>query len=101
MQNKLMSEYVEIKKLYKEVTDKYNNISAAIVADLIKNEAKEPVKDPVFGTFTLARKRNWTYTESVKKLEEKVKIQKTKEQQKGLAKSSETPYLVYTAPKAE
>lgn len=65
------------------------------------NEAGESSKDTVWGKFTAYYTSSWTYTDAVKKLEEKVKIAKIKEEQKGIAKRKVSQALRYTARKED
>jgi cytochrome c556 len=73
----------------------------ALKLDIIKDmeAAGESSKETVWGKFTTYVTTTYKYTDAVKKLEEKVKVAKVKEQQKGLATAVETTSLRYTAPK--
>lgn len=100
MKNKLLKEYVSVVSEYRALDLKREVLRKSIV-ELFDKESIEKVEDADLGTFTLARRMTWTYTDAIKKIEEKVKIAKTKEQQKGLAKASETQYLLYKEPKMQ
>lgn len=51
--------------------------------------------DTNFGSFSVATKKVWSYSPSVVKLEEKLKIARIKDQKKGTATAEENKYLVY------
>lgn len=52
-----------------------------------------------YGKFTVSHRTSYTYSEKVQELEEKVKVAKVKEVQKGIAKESITTYLTATLTK--
>ena len=56
---------------------------------------KEIKAEYAFGKFALATRKSYTYSPKITDLEEKVKLAKLKEQEKGLAKVKETPYLIF------
>ena len=99
MDQALLQEYREIEALYKDVEAKRATVRTAIV-EMLKVEGVRKAETD-YGTFTVGSREVWTYTEKVKNLEEKVKIAKQKEQQKGTAKSVVTEYLVYSPEKLE
>lgn len=94
---KLLEEYVIIEEQFKLIEQKKKDARAAIVADFTKKNIEKVETD--FGSFTISSRTVWSYTDAVKKLEEKVKIAKTKEQEKGVADATTTEFLLYTAPK--
>lgn len=97
-QDKMLGEFVELAALLKSVEERYDEARKKIVATLEK-KGIEKLEDPQFGIFTVSHRVTYEFSDAVKKLEEKVKIAKTKEQQKGLAKvKSDTTFLKYTAP---
>lgn len=93
MQAKLLKEYHLIEEEYKLLEEKRRRLREKIVISLKKDGVDKVESD--FGSFTIAHRLSWVYSKAIGKIEEKLKIAKTKEQQKGLAKSSETEYLVY------
>lgn len=99
MDQSLLAEFKALEAEYKALEIKRNDMRTMIVAMLKEEGVKKAETE--FGNFTVGSREVWTYTAKVKDLEEKVKIQKQKEQQKGLAKSSVTEYLVYTPEKIE
>lgn len=50
-------------------------------------------------TISIARRPYYTYTDAVKKLEDKVKLKKIEEQEKGIAEEKLTEYLLIKFPK--
>jgi hypothetical protein len=96
--NKLLSEYVEVEARFKALEDVKQDLRGKIL-EAFKKEKIDKMEDPTLGTFSIAHKTTWTYSPAVKTLEGKVKIAKIKEQEKGIAKSSESNYLLYNKPK--
>lgn len=94
MNNKLFEKYSNLMFEIKKMDEEKNLLRANILEELKKNKMTKTETD--FGIFTAASRRSYKYTEVVKKLEEKVKLQKVKEEQKGTAKEKITEYLVYT-----
>lgn len=95
--DKLFGQFYALEFEYRKLETEREALRDRIVAEMKK--AKMDKTETDFGTFTVARKVNWLYTPAVKKLEEKVKLAKIKEEQKGLAGKNETEYLRYTAVK--
>lgn len=92
-------QYAELQAQIAELTKQRDAIKAVIVEDMTRNG--EMSKDTIYGKFTVYTTTSYTYTDAVKKLEEKVKIAKVKEEQKGLATKKETPSLRFTLAKHE
>ncbi len=97
----ILDKYLALEAEFKAIEMERTAMRAAIVQEFQK-EGIEKFEDPRLGSFTVAHRTTYEFSKAVKALEEKVKIAKTKEQQKGTAKvKSETSYLVYTEPKSE
>lgn len=85
-------EYIELEAQLAILEDKKKTLRENILADLT---AQGKDKDETeYGVFSVCYKINWVYTAAVKKMEEKVKLAKVVEQEKGKAKASETTYLM-------
>lgn len=95
----------------KTLSKKYAKLSAQIKAleaeqkllkltimESMEQEGLEKVLTDI-GSFTRAHKTSWKYSDAVAKMNEKLKMAQLKEQQKGVAKKSETEYLLFTAKK--
>lgn len=101
MPNKLLIEYVALEGEFKALEAKRTALREKVVSTFQK-EGLEKLEDPILGAFTIAHKVTYSYSEAVTKLAERIKIAKTKEEQKGVAKvKSDTSYLLYKEPKAE
>ncbi len=98
MNNKALIEYAALEAEYRALEAKREAMRENIVNMFLKAKIDKMEVDNV-GSFTVGRRTSWTYTDAVKKIEERLKIARTKEQQKGLAKSSETEYLLFKEPK--
>ncbi len=95
MNQKLLAEYVDLQKTIDDLTAKKDALRVGIL-DGLKKENIEKLKDDTLGTFSVAHRSSWKYSPAVTKLEEKVKIAKNKEQEKGLAKETVSEHLLYT-----
>ena len=93
MDKKTLKRYAEVREAIKELEAKEAEIKSEIVEDMQKNKLDKVESD--FGMFTLASRKSWKFSDKVVALEEKLKIAKFTEQEKGIAKSSETTYMVY------
>lgn len=94
MDKKLFREYKKLDAKLKQMEEQKQALRDEIVEGLRKEGVEKTETD--YGTFTRARRVSYKYTDAVKKLEEKVKLAKVKEEQKGLAEPSEKEYLVYS-----
>ena len=61
----------------------------------IKNEGKEKETLDGVGTFTIARRTSYKYTEAVDKLNETLKLKKVEEEEKGIAEAQITEYILF------
>lgn len=93
MQNTLLEQYAELELVYKNLERDRAALREKIVAELIDSKMEKVESD--FGLFTVARKATWSYSPAVSNIEDRLKLAKVKEQQKGLATANETTYLVY------
>jgi aspartate/tyrosine/aromatic aminotransferase len=94
MKTALFKKYQELDEEYKKLEERRKEVREAIVEELQKEGIS--TLDSDHGKFTIATRTSYSYSDKVKALEEKVKIAKVREQQKGIAQTSETQYLVFT-----
>lgn len=80
-------------KLQKEIDAQVTALKAELLADMQKRGETKVATE--YGAFTVATRTSYTYTEAVKKLEEKAKLAKVKEEQSGKAQARVTHYIVY------
>ena len=97
MENTLLKEYVKLEEKFKALEEERTMLRLQILKDLKKNKVEKVESE--YGFFTVCTKVLWIYTDAVRKLEEKAKIAKVKEQQRGLAKAVELEYLLFKANK--
>ena len=95
MNKALFKKYATIQQKISLLEEAKQELRSDILLEMQKSKVEKAETD--YGIFTHAVRRTWMYTDEVKKLEEKVKIAKVKEEQKGLAKEKKTDYLLYTA----
>lgn len=91
MQNALLKKYATLREKIAELEAQ----ESALKAEIMEAMGEEKKVDSDYGTFTKAFRKSWTFSDKVKAIEEKLKIQKFTEQEKGIAACTETPYLVY------
>lgn len=99
MEKTLLKKYVEIRTRREELEAQEGELRTDIVNAMQRSGQEKIVGD--LGSFTVATKSKWTYSPKVKKLEDAVKIEKQKEQEKGIALSEETNYLLFKPVKEE
>lgn len=80
--------------LQKDIEAKVQEAKQTLLAEMEAN-GEEKVQTE-YGSFTVASRKSYTYTDAVKKLEEKVKLAKVKEEQTGTATKKITQYIVYS-----
>lgn len=93
MQKELLVEYVKLDQEFKLLEDKKQELRERIVADFKKNKLEKVESE--FGNFTICEKETWKYTDAVKKIEDRLKIARIKEQDKGIATASTSEYLLF------
>lgn len=89
----LYKEYAEIKQRQKELSDQEDFLKKTILAELDKNKIDKV--ETQFGKFTVAKRKNWIYSERVDALKESVKLAEIEEQEKNIAKVKLTTYLMF------
>lgn len=65
------------------------------IVDTLEKDGTEKVETE-WGKFTVAHRTSYQYSDKVDKIVERLKIAKIREEEKGIAKATETKYLVYT-----
>lgn len=95
----LYAELAEVQAQRKLLEAREAVLKIGILGDMDKNGVETFTND--YGKFTRSCRTSYTYTEAVKKLEEKVKLAKIKEEKRGVATKKETVYLTFTAPKID
>jgi len=94
----LLQQYANLKEQEKVIADEIAKINPLILAEIQAAEVdKVEAKD--IGTFSLAARETWKYSENVVLAEEGLEELKLAEKRDGTATSTEKPYLVFKAPK--
>ena len=75
----------------------------ALKIEMIESLEKEGIDkiETTFGKITRAVRKTYSYSDKVNAMLEKVKVAKTKEEQKGIATAKESAYILFTPPKSE
>lgn len=84
-------EYAIIDSKIKALTAQKEALKTYIIENMI-SKGEEKTSTPV-GSFTLAKLKTWTYSESVYEMEDDLKAQKAKEESTGEAEFVEKPSL--------
>ncbi len=92
-----LKEYAKLQAQIKELEGKRDQVKVEIIEGFHKEGIDKVESD--FGRFTIANRTSYTYSEKVKTLETKVKLQKIKEEETGVAEPRVTEYLVFAAKK--
>lgn len=93
MNKQLLQQYLQVKLELKRLEAEEGELKAKILDNFRKNQIDKLATD--FGSFTVAKKTLWVYTEAVKKLADRLKLTQIREQEKGLATAKEQEYLVF------
>ena len=86
--------FAKLQGQIKELEGKRDQMKADIVEAMTTEGTTK--QETEWGTFTVAARRNYKYSQKVSDLNDKVKLLKIKEEENGTAKVSITEYLVYT-----
>lgn len=98
MNKDYFDEYLALDEQAKLIEHKKAHLKAQIMVELEKSEDGR-FEHPA-GMFTVSHRKKWTYTDVVVKLEDKLSIQKTKEEKHGDATFEESSFLRFS-PKKE
>lgn len=93
MNKELLQRYVALRVEIKALEEKETSLKQEILAELNSNKIEKINTD--FGSFTVCKKLFWTYSPKVKAIEDRLKLAKITEQEKEIAKSSESKYLMF------
>lgn len=94
-QNKLLKKYADLYDQEKLIKEEREKLREQIVEDFRKNGIESETTD--VGTFTrFTRTTSWEYSDKVKQKEEKLKLDKIKEQEKGVATPKTIETLKFT-----
>lgn len=91
--NELLKKYATLELSFKALTEQKEALREEIL-ESFKKQGLEKVNSE-FGYFTICKKASWKYSDKIKSLEDKVKIEKDKEQKKHIATVSISEYLLY------
>lgn len=89
----LLKEYAELKGVIKNLEDQQKALQVKILEEFEKNRVEKA--DTTYGKFFIAKKNNYTYSDNVLFLKDKVKLAQIEEEEKGIAKLKVTPYLLF------
>lgn len=90
----LYRELAKVQAQIKELEAKQSAIKIDIISGMEACGELQVVTS--YGKATISTRTTYTYSDKVKALAEKVKVEQVKEQQKGIAKPSITTYLTFT-----
>ena len=93
MKNELLKKYSELELAFTKLEEERNTLRNEIVKQFVTHKVEK--EETAYGSFSLARRSTYLYTDKIKLLEDRVKIAKHKEVEKGLAKEKVTEYLIY------
>lgn len=93
MDIQIFKDYADIKRQISTLEDQAKVLQVGVVAEMEK--AGKTKEETEFGRFSIASRKNYKYSAKVEVLEEKVELAKIKEREQGVAKVTETNYLMY------
>ena len=89
----LSEQYADITKQIKLLEEQRSEIGQKLIDYLLENNIKKQPTE--YGTFTIATRKVWKYTDEVKKLELEYKTLKNREEKLNIATFTEKPYLLF------
>ena len=92
---KLVARYAELEAQSKAIEEEQKKIKDSIASEMEKLEADQ-IKSEV-GTFYFTTRKTWKYPESIKKLEDEVKVAKKTAEETGEATFEEKKSLAFKA----
>ena len=94
MNKELFEKLADLRVAEREIKAKIEEILPEINASVEDLDSGTIIESPS-GTFTVTKRRTWTYSEGLEKLEEQVKKEKKLEEQKGIATYVEKPTVIF------
>lgn len=89
-----MQQLAEAAQERKSLEVKEKALKEALLIE-IKKEGKDKETLEGVGTFTIARRTSYTYTEAVEQINEALKLKKVEEEERGLAQAQVTEYVLF------
>lgn len=83
--------YAEIQKQIKELNDKAKELQPILLQEIVESGEKNIKKE--FGTFSIAERKKYTYSEKVVELE--IKLKETKKEEEGNQEPIVTQTLMF------
>lgn len=93
MNKELFAQYLKVKLELKYLESQEQDLKQQILKEFRSNQIDKLATD--FGSFTVAKRTSWIYTEAVKKIAERLKLQQIREQEQGLAQEKSQEYLLF------
>lgn len=97
MDKKQLQTYAKLQAQIKELEGKRDSLKVDILVAFEKDGIEK--QETTFGTFTVAHKTTYKYSDKIVSLTEKLKIAKVKEEEKGIATPSTSEYIVFSTKK--
>ena len=91
MNKELLAKYAELKQIVTEAEAQLDELKPQVIEMMGDNDAIETD----FGTFSLSKRRTWTYSPAITEREKQLKVDKKLEEQLGTAQYVENPILIY------
>ncbi len=96
----LLERYASIKERQKRDEEELESLSNEITLKITEQGADKINADGI-GTFTIAKRKLWKYSEQVEHTFDQLKSMKDEEQANGEATFIENPYLIFKAERKE
>jgi len=94
MNKDLLQQYANLKEREKEIASEIAKINPLILAE-IESAGVDKVDAKDIGTFSIASRKTWKFSEDVELAEEGLEELKKTEKANGVAQATEKPYLVF------
>jgi regulator of replication initiation timing len=91
MNKEILSRYAALKRDIAQAETELDELKPQVIEMMGDNDAIETD----FGTFSISKRRTWTYTPALTEKEKQLKVDKKLEEQLGTATYTEAPVLMY------
>ncbi len=99
MDKALVKKYVAIREKREAIEAEEMELKSQILDNMVNNKIEKFESE--YGNFTRSVKVSWKYSDKVADLKDKMKIREVYEQEKGIATSTETEYIMFKQNKNE
>lgn len=88
-----LKEYAAVKKQIRDLEEQESLLKEKIIGDMV--ETGQSKVETVWGKFSLGTRTTYRYSDKIDAMNNKLKIAKVEEEERGIAEPTQNTYLIY------